>query len=63
MSSFAKESTKNLLTFVKFTAADVVSSEKSHDTVDDQETIFVGGKVLAETFELLNLHLQIVGIL
>jgi hypothetical protein len=57
-SGSAKELPKNLLTFRKLTTTAEVGTVERHDTVDNEETVFVGGKVGCEAFQQFGLHLE-----
>ena len=59
--SFAEEATKNLLALGQLTTTNVIGTVKRHDTVDDEETVFIGGEILCKAFELFGLHLLMVG--
>jgi len=57
LGSSAKKSSKGLLTFREFTTAQVVGTIKSHDTVNHEETVFIGREVDGKTFQQFSLHL------
>jgi hypothetical protein len=46
----AEERIKNLLAIRKLTTPNIVSSEQSHDTVNNEKSIFICGKILAQSF-------------
>lgn len=61
LSGSSKKGTKDLLAFGKLTTAHEVGAIESHDTVNDKETVLVGGEVGGKTFQQFGLHLTVLG--
>ena len=49
---------KYLLAFGKLTTANEVGSVEGHDTVDDEQTVFVSSEVCSKAFQQFELHLE-----
>lgn len=59
MRQLGQELVELLLTFVEFSASDIVHPEKSHDAVNDQETVLVAHEEFGDLVEKFQLMFRI----